>query len=161
VPHKVSSLQMILHYFERLINGTPRGSLYFRRLGAAPALAADVSAAFASSSKPLQPVEVLPLPAVIEGAAGALQADFANRFIGGGALRGCAVQEEILFAACPECIVSMLAASEMGDAEAIFITGAERFAAHRGYYRTLEFAGPFADRTPIATRARGSLWLSR
>ena len=146
--HKVSSLQLVLRYFENLlVEETPRGSLYFRRLSAEASFASDVEGCFDACDSPMGPLEVHPFPASIESATGALQADFANSLLGGGTLRGCAVQEEIRFATCPECIVGMLVASEMEHTEAILITGAGRFALHRGYNTTLEYDGPFVDKT--------------
>ena len=90
-PGKIASLQLVLHYFERLLAcGTPRGSVYFRRLCASNEFTADVSGHFSRSAAPLLPVTVV--PGRIEDAVGALQADFANEYLGGGALRGSAVQ---------------------------------------------------------------------
>ena len=52
---------------------------------------------------------------------GALQADFANRRIGGDVLGlGCA-QEEIRFVLSPECLVSVLVCDPMDDKEAILV----------------------------------------
>ncbi len=44
----------------------------------------------------------------IESFSGSGKVDFANEFIGGGALHGPCVQEEIMFANCPEMFVSMV-----------------------------------------------------
>jgi hypothetical protein len=55
---------------------------------------------------------LLPLRAhsngTIEEVPGAMHVDFANCFIGGGVLSGGCVQEEILFAICPELTVALL-----------------------------------------------------
>ena len=47
--------------------------------------------------------------------------DFANKYIGGGALHGGCVQEEILFLIFPELYVSMLFCEVMSPIEAIVI----------------------------------------
>ena len=47
--------------------------------------------------------------------------DFANSFIGGGALKNGCVQEEIRFTICPELIVSMLVLEPMESNEAVLI----------------------------------------
>lgn len=65
----------------------------------------------------------------------ACQADFANKYIGGGVIVGGCVQEEIRFAICPELTVSMLLCAYMKDDEAIILTGAERFS----NYKVLSF----------------------
>ena len=47
------------------------------------------------------------------------QADFANRYIGGGVLVGGCVQEEIAFAEAPELVVTLLFCTYMRDDEAL------------------------------------------
>lgn len=47
------------------------------------------------------------------------QADFANRYIGGGVLVGGCVQEEIAFAEAPELVVTLLFCTYMRDVEAL------------------------------------------
>lgn len=72
-----------------------------------------------------------------------LQADFANKFIGGGVLRAGNVQEEIHFSVHTECLVSLLFCQVMDDNEAIYIVGAERFVETNGYARSFQVSGPF------------------
>eukprot|EP00922_Rhytidocystis_sp_ex-Travisia-forbesii_P006826 GHVS01009965.1.p1 GENE.GHVS01009965.1~~GHVS01009965.1.p1 ORF type:complete len:470 (+),score=63.39 GHVS01009965.1:479-1888(+) len=62
-----------------------------------------------------------------------LQADFANKSIGGGVLDAGCVQEEILFATRPELCVARLFFEELSPTEAIRITGATPFTAYSGY----------------------------
>ncbi len=73
------------------------------------------------------------------------QADFANKFVGGGVLRGGSVQEEIWFVICPELLVSLLLCEQMGPTEAIVITGAQRFSEYEGYSSTFKWSGAFKD----------------
>ncbi|CAI0428100.1 unnamed protein product [Linum tenue] len=76
---------------------------------------------------------------------GALEVDFANKYLGGGALhRGC-VQEEIRFMINPELIVGMLFLPCMDDNEAIEIVGAERFSNYTGYASSFRFSGDHID----------------
>lgn len=81
----------------------------------------------------------------IEDAAGALQADFANRFIGGGVLSGGNVQEEIRFSVSAECLIALLVHEPMGDEETIQIRGTSRFSRYAGYGHTLAFDGDLVD----------------
>uniref|UniRef100_A0A2P2KS05 PolyADP-ribose glycohydrolase 1-like isoform X2 n=1 Tax=Rhizophora mucronata TaxID=61149 RepID=A0A2P2KS05_RHIMU len=75
----------------------------------------------------------------------ALEVDFANRYLGGGALkRGC-VQEEIRFMINPELIAGMLFLPCMEDNEAIEIVGAERFSNYTGYASSFRFSGNHMD----------------
>jgi len=62
----------------------------------------------------------------IEKGHGMLQMDFANRFLGGGALGHGCVQEEIRFMINPELIVGMLFCESMKSSEAILIYGTEQ-----------------------------------
>ena len=59
--------------------------------------------------------------------------DFANKYIGGGALSGGCVQEEILFAVEPEAIVSMLLMEVMDDNDAIRIDNLIQYSNYSGY----------------------------
>ncbi|KAF9331730.1 hypothetical protein BG006_005422 [Podila minutissima] len=79
---------------------------------------------------------------------GALQLDFANKNIGGGALDRGAVQEEIRFMICPEMIVSRLFSQPMEANEAILIKGIEQYSDYIGYSKTFEWFSDHRDTTP-------------
>lgn len=64
-----------------------------------------------------------------------LQADFANKYIGGFVLTNGCVQEEIRFVISPECLVSLLFMTEMRDNEAIHILNTIQFSSYTGYGR--------------------------
>jgi len=78
----------------------------------------------------------------IESEVANLQADFANKYLGGGALSSGNVQEEIRFAICPECFVGMLFCEVMLPNEAIFIVGTRQYSEYSGYGSSFRFAGP-------------------
>jgi poly(ADP-ribose) glycohydrolase len=59
--------------------------------------------------------------------------DFANMYIGGGALTGGNVQEEILFAVEPEATISMFFMEVMDKNDAIGIYNTIRYSKHKGY----------------------------
>ena len=69
--------------------------------------------------------------------------DFANKYIGGGVLKGGCVQEEILFFIFPQLFVTVLFCERMLDNEAIFIHNVRRYSNYTGYGGTLEFSGTF------------------
>jgi hypothetical protein len=153
-PQAAAKLRCVLHYFARqreAENGTaatPPGALRFRRVVAAFGAGEAPGVFFARCRAPLKPPRC-ELSALIDDFAGAaVQADFANKYIGGGALRGGAVQEEIMFAVAPELFASMLIAPALRDEEALLMLGAERFSRCTGYSRTLHFAGDFAEVAP-------------
>ena len=65
--------------------------------------------------------------------------DFANKKIGGGALTGGRVQEEILFALQPEAIISMLFMEVMDPNDAIGIFNTIEYSKSSGYSHTFRF----------------------
>ncbi|KAJ0092645.1 hypothetical protein Patl1_26678 [Pistacia atlantica] len=88
--------------------------------------------AWSKSAVPLCPFEAYSLGSIEDHSTDVLQVDFANKYIGGGALhRGC-VQEEIRFMINPELIAGMLFLPSMADNEAIEIVGAKRFSDYNG-----------------------------
>ena len=136
-------LLCVLHYFERILAVPPRGTLALQRV-ASPLEQEAAHDFFAACTAPVLPMEVL-LQGSIHDAKGCLQADFANKYIGGGVLGGGCVQEEIMFSVAPENLVSLLLVPVLGDREALLIAGAERFSAHRGYAGSFAFAGDFVE----------------
>jgi len=93
-----------------------------------------------SSPKLIQPVKLFK-EGKIEDSKGSLHIDFANKFIGGGALSFGCVQEEIMFSRAPEFCASMAMFVAMEDNEAIYISGAKYFSDYSGYARSLQYAG--------------------
>jgi poly(ADP-ribose) glycohydrolase len=93
-----------------------------------------------ASQLPLVPIDVRK-EGSIQDAAGILQADFANRFLGGGVLRRGCVQEEISFVVSPELLVSRLISEHLTDHEAMIINGAAQFSAYSGYASSFNFEG--------------------
>ena len=65
--------------------------------------------------------------------------DFANKYIGGGALQGGCVQEEILFAVQPEAIVSMFFMEVMSENDAIRIDNTIQYSNYTGYGYRFKF----------------------
>eukprot|EP00455_Lapot_gusevi_P035644 TRINITY_DN3947_c0_g1_i13.p1 TRINITY_DN3947_c0_g1~~TRINITY_DN3947_c0_g1_i13.p1 ORF type:complete len:217 (+),score=27.44 TRINITY_DN3947_c0_g1_i13:87-737(+) len=66
---------------------------------------------------------------------------------------GC-VQEEIMFANCPELICSMQFFEVMKPNEAIILIGAENFSKHTGYNESFRFEGPHRDQLPVDGQGR-------
>eukprot|EP01083_Nonionella_stella_P141569 436567_1 len=84
-----------------------------------------------------------------DGGYGMLNADFANKRIGGGVLHGAKVQEEISFLIHPECLVSLLFCTVMDPTESVVIVGAERFSTYSGYYKSFKWTGKYEDKTKV------------
>merc|ERR1712039_863624 len=152
-PAKVDCL---LHYFRHALGQEAAWQsevVSFQR-SVLPADAPDSTSDFwAESQVILRQVCVQPEGA-IEDAHGALQADFANEYIGGGVFfEGC-VQEEIRFSISPELLVGCLLCEVMGPREAVVIVGAQQFARYRGYGRRFEITGPNTDLAALDASGR-------
>ncbi|KAM4113533.1 hypothetical protein ACJW30_04G002500 [Castanea mollissima] len=143
-----NKIRCIIHYFERIFSHMPIGFVSFERkvlpLEHLPQCISYPKAEFWSNSViPLCCFEVQNSGLIEDQSSEALEVDFANKFIGGGALhRGC-VQEEIRFMINPELIAGMLFLPSMADNEAIEIIGAERFSSYTGEINKA-FCGFFA-----------------
>ncbi|KAG8369346.1 hypothetical protein BUALT_Bualt14G0001800 [Buddleja alternifolia] len=84
----------------------------------------------------------------------ALEVDFADKSIGGGALKKGCVQEEIYFMINPELIVSMLFLPTMAVNEATEIVGTERYSNYSGYASSFRFSGNIVDKKSIDEMGR-------
>ncbi|KAK3846535.1 MAG: hypothetical protein J3R72DRAFT_242329 [Linnemannia gamsii] len=145
---QAAKLRCILHYFDRVTTEMPQGTVtYHRQVLKKPTyLAADER--WKSDNFNLSNVAVDWSTPLEEAPRGALQLDFANKNIGGGALEKGAVQEEIRFMISPELIVSRLFTQQLEANEALLIKGVERYSNHIGYSKTFEWFSDHRDPTP-------------
>ncbi|XP_057957070.1 poly(ADP-ribose) glycohydrolase 1 isoform X2 [Malania oleifera] len=154
-----NKIKCIIHYFKRICLCMPMFYVSFERkvlpLEHGPLGVSYPKADFWSKSVvPLCRFEVFRLGLLEDQASEALEVDFANKYIGGGALhRGC-VQEEIRFMINPELIVGMLFLPSMEDNEAIEIFGAERFSNYTGYASSFRFSGDHVDNREVDSMGR-------
>ncbi|XP_049935558.1 poly(ADP-ribose) glycohydrolase 1-like isoform X2 [Nymphaea colorata] len=145
-----NKIKCLVHYFERICTTRPLGFVSFERkilsLNNNPlSVSYPGATSWVKSTISLCPIEVLQTGKIEDQQHEALEVDFANKFIGGGALtRGC-VQEEIRFMINPELIVGMLFLPSMADNEAVEIVGAERFSSYTGYASSFLFSGDYLD----------------
>ncbi|CAF5121957.1 unnamed protein product, partial [Rotaria sp. Silwood1] len=142
-PEKIEKLKCIFHYFCRVTEKMPNGVISFRR----SKLPADSYPQWLNSRQVLCDMH-LTTGKKIEDIDCVLQVDFANKYIGGGALGSGCVQEEIRFSICPEMLVSLLVCEMMGKDECVFLMGCERYSSYKGYASSFEFAGDYRDNTP-------------
>ncbi|GER42084.1 poly(ADP-ribose) glycohydrolase [Striga asiatica] len=154
-----NKIKCIVHYFEKICSSMPAGNVSFERkvlhLKNSPSDIVYPEADFWSKSMiPLCQLEVRTTGLIEDQPKEALEVDFANKYIGGGALsRGC-VQEEIRFMINPELILSMLFLPSMADNEAIEIVGTERFSKYTGYAKSFRFCGDYVDQKGVDTMGR-------
>ncbi|KAG5681530.1 hypothetical protein PVAND_010954 [Polypedilum vanderplanki] len=152
--HVVQKIKCIFNYFRRVILKMPTGVLTFQRRYIKDFPQWSTSDLKFSSIKWHSDSK-----GTIENAAGMLQVDFANRYLGGGVLGHGCVQEEIRFAVCPELIVGMLFFESMKPDETILITGAEIFNKHSGYSNTFKWEGNYIDNTPCDKFRRKQIYI--
>ncbi|VUZ45016.1 unnamed protein product [Hymenolepis diminuta] len=133
----------ILHYFHRIFstNEPPRGVVTYTRR------CLDKTIPFAYSNVPIKSVAFgVSSTCLIEDAGpDTIQVNFANRFLGGGVLRGGCVQEEILCCIRPELLIGLLFFESMESNEALIIEGTERYSRYTGYGNTFKWAGDFNE----------------
>ncbi|TVU44097.1 hypothetical protein EJB05_03529 [Eragrostis curvula] len=152
-------LRCLVHYFERVTDSTPAGSVSFERKvlpshSVSGGITYPDSDMWMKSSAPLCQFRVFSSGFIEDEVQEALEVDFANKYLGGGALlRGC-VQEEIRFMINPELIVGMLFMASMEDNEAIEIVGAERFSQYMGYGSSFRFVSDYLDTKPFDSTGR-------
>ncbi|XP_065860860.1 poly(ADP-ribose) glycohydrolase 1-like [Euphorbia lathyris] len=154
-----NKIKCIVNYFERISASPPVGFVSFERkvlpLGKFHECISYPKSDFWNESKtPLCPLEVHDCGFIEDQSSGALEVDFANKYLGGGALhRGC-VQEEIRFMINPELIAGMLFLPCMEDNEAVEIVGSERFSNYIGYASSFRFSGDHVDKRDIHSFGR-------
>lgn len=71
-----------------------------------------------------------------------MKVDFANKYIGGGALSSGCVQEEIMFANHPELFACQLLCEVMDDNEAFHLVGFKKYWCNKGYSYNTSYLGP-------------------
>ncbi|WJX30982.1 poly(ADP-ribose) glycohydrolase [Trifolium repens] len=140
----------IIHYFERISSDMPKGIVSFERK-VLPweddfvHISCPNANFWSTSVIPLCRFEVHSSGLIEDHSSEAVEVDFANEYLGGGALRRGCVQEEIRFMISPELIAGMLFLPSMADNEAIDIVGVERFSSYKGYASSFRFSGDYVD----------------
>lgn len=154
-----NKIKCIIHYFGRICLRMPPGFVSFERkflpLESHSLYVSYPKADFwGKSTIPLCPFEAHSSGFIEDQPKDALEVDFANKYLGGGALRSGCVQEEIRFMINPELIAGMLFLPSMGDNETIEIVGAERFSDYTGYAKAFRFSGDYVDKRSIDSLGR-------
>ncbi|XP_047509300.1 poly(ADP-ribose) glycohydrolase-like isoform X3 [Pieris napi] len=149
--HVLEKLKSICHYFRRVCSKVPTGVITFSRRSVPPKHCPD----WENSSVSLATLPVhVDSEVIIEDLPGLIQVDFANKFLGGGVLRGGCVQEEIRFVICPELMLSMLFTEVLAANETLIIIGSERYSEYTGYGSTFHWSGDHIDSTPFDSSGR-------
>ncbi|PKA61597.1 Poly(ADP-ribose) glycohydrolase 1 [Apostasia shenzhenica] len=145
--HKIKCL---IHYFERICLCMPIGFVSFERKvfpfkQSEHGVLYPEEAFWSNSTIPMCSFEAFTSGFIEDQQNEALEVDFANEYLGGGALHMGCVQEEIRFMINPELIVGMLFMVSMRKNEAIEIIGSERFSSYMGYGSSFSYAGDYVD----------------
>ncbi|KAK3580069.1 hypothetical protein CHS0354_001021, partial [Potamilus streckersoni] len=138
---KMEKLRCILHYFTRVCEKTPCGTVTITRMHKSESHNWD------EMNTHLLGLHVSSEGTIEDDGEGMLQVDFANKFLGGGVLSHGCVQEEIRFLICPEMIISRLITEELAPNEALVMRGCERFSDYDGYSSTFKWKGSYTDKT--------------
>lgn len=154
--HKIKCL---VHYFERICLCMPKGFISFERKllslkQSGNAVSYPEAAFWNKSTIPMCLFEAFTSGFIEDQEQQALEVDFANEYLGGGALHMGCVQEEIRFMINPELIVGMLFMVSMRKNEAIEIIGSERFSCYMGYGSSFRFVGDYVDKKPFDSTSR-------
>ncbi|KAG0054671.1 hypothetical protein BGZ83_010691 [Gryganskiella cystojenkinii] len=150
---QAAKLRCIVHYFDRVTTDMPTGAVTYHRQVIKKPVYLKVDRdnhddAGVQDGFTFRTVKVDSVSPLEEAPQGALQLDFANKNIGGGALDRGAVQEEIRFMICPELIISRLFTTQLEANEALLIKGAERYSNYIGYSKTFEWYSDHQDQVP-------------
>ncbi|KAG5530344.1 hypothetical protein RHGRI_025324 [Rhododendron griersonianum] len=154
-----NKIKCITHYFERICSHMPVGVVSFERKvlpleHSPPCVSYPKADYWSKSSIPLCCFKVCRSGLIEDHSCEGLEVDFANKYLGGGALnRGC-VQEEIRFMINPELIAGMLLLPSMADNEAIEIVGTERFSNYTGYASSFCYLGDNIDKVDLDSMGR-------
>lgn len=128
-------LRCILYYLS--VPVLSDGNVTFRRLRSKLSLVEfDAHVTARSPTTPLVLVRIRNDTRIEDTTSAHLQVDFANKYVGGGALTEGCVQEEIRFMINPECLVSMLVVEPLDTNEALHIIGVHRYSDYTGYGHT-------------------------
>ncbi|KAL3877139.1 hypothetical protein ACJMK2_034889 [Sinanodonta woodiana] len=138
---KMEKLRCILHYFTRICDKTPCGTVTITRMHKTDLPNWDEMGTLLSG------LHVSSEGTIEDDGAGMLQVDFANKYLGGGVLSHGCVQEEIRFLICPEMIISRLITEELSSDEALVMRGCERFSDYDGYSSTFKWKRSYTDKT--------------
>ncbi|KAJ3683507.1 hypothetical protein LUZ60_013734 [Juncus effusus] len=158
-PSQQEKIKCLVHYFQRICKEKPTGYVSFERKvvhhGPSPDRISYPEISFwKNSSAPLCPFKVFNSGLIEDQNYESLEVDFANKYLGGGALKTGAVQEEIRFMISPELIAGILFMPCMKNNESIEIIGAERFSYYKGYASSFEFTGNYSDEKPFDSMGR-------
>lgn len=141
-PVRLEKLKCLIHYFNRVVNDMPKGTVTFTRQSVDHPTNWDID------DTKLTALHVSSEGTIEDDGLGLLQVDFANKFLGGGVLGHGCVQEEIRFLICPEMMVTRLFTEVLEKNECLIMRGCERFSNYDGYAAKFVWKENFIDHTP-------------
>ncbi|XP_071485165.1 poly(ADP-ribose) glycohydrolase-like [Diadema antillarum] len=145
---KIEKLKCILNYFRRVAEKVPTGTITISRR------ALSDLPRWERGKATLTQLYIAAAGTIEKEGHGMLQMDFANKYIGGGALGFGCVQEEIRFMICPELIVTRLITEVLDENECIVVKGVEQFNNYSGYGNSFKWRGNFQDSAPVDSWGR-------
>jgi len=148
---KLEKLKCLANYFKRIFTqdtSHPTQFLVFERLVFGEDQEYSMTDQWKNSQQKLLNLKIQPT-GKIEETQGAIEIDFANKFLGGGVIKKGTAQEEIMFITSPETLIGVLFSEVMLDSEAILIQGAEIYCKYKGYLSTFQYDGDFQGTHPV------------
>ncbi|CAG5134342.1 unnamed protein product, partial [Candidula unifasciata] len=137
---KVEKLACIINYFQRVTSDMPKGTVTYARQHVVP------EHDWPKMDKKFSNLHVSTSGTIEDDGWGMLQADFANKYVGGGVLGHGLVQEEIRFIICPEMILSRLFTEALTDNEVLIMTGCLKICLHIGRHCDVPvYSGDYRD----------------
>ena len=137
--NKVKAIVIYLNSMATILNSNQKDFLS-RKIVISRISGADQSLSkWMASTRKLSNINVV--SGNIDSSSTILQADFANKRVGGGVFRFDTFQEEIRMIISPEAILAKLFTSELTDLEALYIGGTVQFTAYTGYKEKFQISG--------------------
>lgn len=146
---KIAKIACVVNYLTRVCKETRPTFITFERLVLSENHGKCTLDAWRNCTEPITKAEIRP-QGKMEDAHGAIEADFANKFLGGGVMGKGGTQEEIQFITSPDLLIGVLLFEVMAENEAILMKGAEIYCSYTGYKKEFRFAADSKDtRTPV------------
>jgi poly(ADP-ribose) glycohydrolase len=140
-PLSSTKLSFICSYFSTISTSFPNTILTIERISLNLSSYTALDSQFWTTQSSVLSNLTLKHAGCIEDSADSYSVDFANKALGGGVLGGGALQEEIMFLAMPELLVSRMVCEVMGEREAVVVCGVRKYGRYKGYGDMLSWQG--------------------
>lgn len=150
VTRKLHKLRCIFTYFEAVLSEKQKfeGNVIFERLSLQGHGNEDT---WTKCGEELTKAQII-TQGGIENAKDALQVIFSDKELGDQVLQLSATQQQITNMLHPELMLSLLFCEELKEDETVRVSGAGRYSNYKGYDKSFEFVGPYAEENNTTER---------